>query len=218
MRRLVIGVFTSALVLVAPALAKPGQSASSVTIAASANPIAAGSSVKLTGQATGKKAAGAKVDLQAEPAGATSFSTVSSTTADTTGHYSFTAAPSVNTTYRAMTKTAPTATSPTLLVEVRVKVTIHVSTSRPAVGHMVGFSGFVSPAYTGKTVLIQWRSATGWRTVARVKLAAATPLGALSRSKYSVRIRFQKSGRYRARFDPANNANLPNTSPVRRLT
>ena len=218
MRRLVIVVFATTLVLAAPALGKPGQSSGSLTIAASTNPLVVGSSTMITGQVAGKKASGAKVDLQAEPAGSTNFSTVASTAAAANGHYAFTVTPSLNTTYRVMSKAAPSATSPNLLVKVRVKVTLHVSTARPAAGQRVRFSGFVLPAYTGKTVLIQRKTASGWRTVAQAKLVAATPLGALSRSKYSKRVRFHKSGQYRVRFNPANNANLPNTSPVRRLT
>jgi hypothetical protein len=213
-----MGGFALALVLVAPALGKPGQSSSSVTIAASKNPILVGSSTTITGQATGKKAAGAKVDLQAEAAGSTSFSTVSSTTADTTGHFTFTVAPTVNTTYRATTKTAPSATSPNVLVKVRVKVSLHVSATRPTVGTRVRFSGFVLPAYTGKIVLVQRTTPKGWRTVAQAKLVAASPTGALSRSRYSKGIRFRHSGRYRVRFNPPSAMNLANTSPARRLT
>lgn len=159
MKRLMIALFASALALVAPALGKPGPPSSSVTIAASANPIGFGFSTLISGQATGKKAAGSKVDLQVEPFPFTSFSTVSTTTADATGHYSFTVAPGVNTIYRVMAKTAPSATSANLLVKVLVKVTLRVSTTKPALGQLVRFSGFVLPAYTGKIVLIQRKTA-----------------------------------------------------------
>jgi hypothetical protein len=209
----------SALVLVAPALAKPGPSSSSATIAVSQNPIVVGSSTVLSGKVSGKKAAGAKVDLQAEPASSKAFSTVSSTTADASGHYSFKVTPSVNTTYRVMAKTAPSATSSNLLVKVRVRVTMRVSTTKPALGKRVRVFGSVLPAYTGKTVLIQRKTATGgWKTVAQAKLLAATPLGSITRSRYTKRIRFRKADVYRVWFNPANNANLPNSSPTRTLT
>lgn len=218
MRRLMIVVFASAGVLVAPALGKPGPMPSSVTIGASTNPIVVGSATLISGQATGKKAAGASVDLQAEPAGSSSFSKASSTTADSTGHYSFTVSPRVNTTYRVMAKTAPAATSSNLLVNVRVKVTIRVSTTKPVVGQLVRFSGFVFPAYAGKTVLIQRKTTKGWKTMAQATLVATTPLGSITRSKYRKRIRFRKSGLYRVRFSQTDNTNLPNSSPARRLT
>jgi hypothetical protein len=218
MRRLMIFMFALGMVLVAPALGKPGPMSSSVTIAASANPIVVGSSTLITGQVTGKKAAGASVDLQAEPAGSSSFSKVSTATADSTGHYSFKVSPSVNTTYRVVAKTAPSATSSNLPVDVRVKVTIRVSTTKPVAGQLVRFSGFVLPAYVGKTVLIQRKTTTGWKTMVQAKLVAATPLGSIARSKYTKRIRFRKSGLYRVRFSQTGNTNLPNSSPARRLT
>jgi hypothetical protein len=218
MRRLMIVTLASGIVLVAPALGRPGPSSSTATIAASQNPVVVGSSTMISGQATGKKAAGTTVNLQAEPAGSKSFSTVATTMADASGHYSFKVTPTVNTVYRVMAKTAPAATSSNLLVKVRVKVTLRVSTSSPAVGQLVRFSGSVLPAYTGKTVLIQRKTVTGWKTVGQAKLAASTPLGSITRSSYRKRIRFRKSGVYRVWFNPANNANLANSSPRRRLT
>jgi hypothetical protein len=86
------------------------------------------------------------------------------------------------------------------------------------VGHRVRFSGFVLPAYNGKVVLIQRMTRAGWKTVARARLAATTPLGSTARSRYSKRIRFRKRGTYRAWFNPADNARLPNSSPTRRLS
>lgn len=219
MKRVVLVVCASVLVVVAPALANPKpSSSSSVTIAASANPIVAGSSTVISGQVTGKKAAGTSVQLQDQPSTATSFSVGATTTADASGHYTFTVTPTVNTTYRVMAKTAPAAKSADVLVKVRVKVTMHVGTTSPVVGHLVRFSGLVLPAYNGKTVLIQRKTATGWKTVAQAKLAAATPLGSTARSKYQKRIRFRKSGTYRVWFNPNNNENLANSSPTRKLT
>ena len=104
MKRLMLVLFALTLALVAPALGKPGPSSSGVTIAASANPIVIGSSTLISGQASGKKAAGAKIALQAKPFPFTSFSTVSTTTADATGRYSITVAPRINTIYRVMAR------------------------------------------------------------------------------------------------------------------
>lgn len=220
MRPTIMVVLASAFVLVQPALSKPAPPVpSTATIAAAPNPVVFGSSTTITGQVTGKKASGATVDLQSQPFPYTApFSKVASATADATGHYRFGVAPSLNTLYRAVAKTAPTATSPNLLVKVRVKVTLHVSTSKPAVGQLVRFSGFLLPAYNGKAVQIQRKTRTGWKTVSRPKLVPATPSGGVARSKYSKRMRIRANGTYRVRFDPADGARLANASPTRRLT
>jgi hypothetical protein len=218
MKRLVIVLFASALVVAAQASGMPGPSSSSVTIAASAHRIVFGSSTLITGQVTGKKAAGASVQLQGEPFPYKSFSMVASTTADATGHYSFKVTPGLNTIYRATAKAAPSATSSNLLVQVRVRVTLRVATTTPAVGQRVRFSGSVLPAYNGKTVLIQRKTATGWRTIAQARLVAAQSLGSFTRSKYGRRIRLHRRGIYRVWFNPGDNARLPNSSPNRRLT
>src|SRR5579859_3485412 len=219
MKRLTVVLIASGLMLVPAALGKPPTGQSSVTIAASLNPVVFGSSTTISGQVTGKKAAGATVELQGEPFPSKAFSTVATVTANSTGHYSFTVVPTLNTMYRVMAKTAPSALSSNLLVRVRVKVTLHVSTTKPTPGQLVRFSGFVLPAYNGKVALIQRRTASGgWTTVARSKLAAAAPLGTIARSKFSKRVRVTKSGTYRVWFNPADNARLPNSSPTRKLT
>lgn len=218
MRRATIVVFALACVLVEPAFGKP-PAPSAVTIAAAPNPVVFGSSSTITGQVTGKKASGAAVELQSQPFPYSSpFLVVARTTADATGRYRFQVIPGLNTMYRALAKAAPAATSPNLLVKVRVRVTLGVSASRPAVGQLVRFSGFVLPAYNGKFVQIQRKTLTGWKTVAQAKLLAAAPLRGVARSKYSKRLRIRRSGTYRVRFNPADGARLSNTSSNRRLT
>jgi hypothetical protein len=76
----------------------------------------------------------------------------------------------------------------------------------------------VLPAYNGQAAQIQRKTATGWKTVARAKLVAATPVGGVARSKYSKRLRISSSATYRVRFTPADGSRLTNTSPTRRLT
>jgi len=215
-----IVLFASAFVLVQPALGKPpGPGQSGATIAAAPNPIVFGSSSSITGQVTGKKAAGATVELQSEPFPYKApFATVGSTTADATGHYSFKVTPGLNTLYRVTAKTAPSTMSTNVLVKVRVRLSLRVSTTRPAAGQLVRFSGFVLPAYNGRSVQIQRKTATGWKTVAQAKLVATTPVGGVARSKYSKGVRIPRSGTYRAWFNPADGARLPKSGPTRRLT
>jgi hypothetical protein len=224
MRRFVIVVFVLALALGGPALAKkpvsPGGSpASSATIAATPNPVVFGGLTTISGQVTGKKNSGAAVSLESKPFPYTApFTKIANATADATGHYSFKVVPSLNTIYHAVAKVAPAATSLDLLVKVRVRVTLSVSTTKPAVGQLVRFQGFVIPAYNGQAALIQRKTPTGWRTVARAKLVAASPLATIARSKYTKRLQIRSSGTYRVRFAPADGSRLANTSPTRALT
>jgi hypothetical protein len=222
MKRAVAVAFVLALALVSPVLAKkpgsPAPSTSSATIAATPNPVLFGGLTTISGLVTGKKASGAAVSLESKPFPYTGpFTRIAGTTADATGHYSFKVAPSLNTIYNVVAKVGPSATSSNLLVKVRVRVTLGVSTLKPAVGQLVRFQGFVLPAYNGQAVQIQRRTPTGWRTVARAKLVAAAPLATIARSKYTKRLRIRSSGTYRVRFAPADGSRLANTSPTRAL-
>jgi hypothetical protein len=218
MRRMIVAVFVSALALAGPALAaKPPKPASSaVTISASPRTVLFGSTTAITGQATGNKSAGATVELQ-EQKSAGQFATVMSATADSTGHYTFKVAPTQNTAYRVLAHTAPQATSPVTTVKVLVKVTLGVSTTTPKAGSKVRFFGFVLPAYNGKFVQIQRRTVSGWKTVARKALVAATPVAGVARSKYSLRLLIRASGTYRAYFNPSDGLRQPNASSLKHL-
>lgn len=223
MRRAGLVAFALALAVAAPALGRHASAhapvASAVTITAAPNPVVFGASTTIAGQATGKKATGATVDLEAQPAPFTGpFSRTASTTTDATGHYSFRVVPGLNTLYKVIVHTAPSATSANLLVKVRVRVTLGVSTSRPAIGQRVRFRGLVLPAYNGKLVRIQHRTRRGWVTIARATLTAATPAGGVARSQYGKRVRITVGGAYRVFFDPADHLRLPNASRTVTLT
>ena len=217
MKRGVLAAVLGLLAFAVPALA--AQPTSTATIAVSNSTVTIGSPVTITGQIAGKKASGATVTLQSLPAPYSgAYATVTNVTADSTGHYSFTVKPAISTDYRVLGKAAPTATSAVAKVNVRVAVSSHVSTSKPAKGAMVKFSGFVTPAYNGKEVSIQRKTASGWKTVARAKLAAAAASGGLTRSKYSRRVKVSKSGTYRVWFNPADGRLLANASTTHTLT
>jgi len=223
MKRAVAVVFVLALALVSPVLARkpgaPGPSTSSATIAATPNPVLFGGLTTISGLVTGKKSGGAAVSLESKPFPYTGpFTKIAGTTADATGHYSFKVVPSLNTIYDVVAKLAPAATSPNLLVKVRVRVTLAVSTLKPAIGQLVRFQGFVLPAYNRQAAQIQRKTSSGWKTVARATLVAAAPVGTIARSKYTKRLRIRSSGTYRVRFAPADGSRLVNTSPTRRLT
>jgi hypothetical protein len=198
----------------------PGKGgASKATIATAPNVVTFGSSTAITGHATGKHGPGEMVQLEGRPAPYTSsFKVIATTTADQSGHYVFRVAPWLNTDYHVVANVAPPATSPDMFVKVRVRVTARVSTSTPVIGHAVRFSGYVLWAYNRRYVQIQRRTATGWKTVGRARLVAATPSGAIARSKYSQRLKVRSSGTYRVRFNPADGMRLANSSPTRTLT
>jgi hypothetical protein len=203
MRRAVLGVSLLGFVLVQPALAarssisaKPTKpSASAVTIAATPNPAVFGASTTIAGRVTGKHSGGVAVSLETKPFPYTGgFTRAATAKADAAGHYSFKIVPSLNALYNVVAKASPTATSANVLVKVRVKLTLGVSTSKPATGQRVRFRGFVLPAYNGQAAQIQRKTATRWKTVSRAKLVAATPVGGVARSKYSKRLRISSSG------------------------
>jgi len=76
-----------------------------------------------------------------------------------------------------------------VFVRVRLRVSFSVSDATPKRGARVRFSGTVAPAHAGKPVLIQKKTASGYKTVAR---ATTT-----STSKYSKSLRIKSKGTYR---------------------
>ncbi len=114
------------------------------------------------------------------------------TASASTGAYSFPGvAPSANTYYRALSDGA---TSATVLVSVSFRVGIFVSRLHPLRGTTVRFHGRVGPRHNGLHVLVQWLGPRGhWNTIKPTRLRGAG--GGLS--FYSVRVRIERSGRYR---------------------
>ena len=99
-------------------------------------------------------------------------------------------------------------------VQVRTRVSLHVSTTTPAVGARVKFSGSVTPAHDGQMVLIQRRSRTGrFVTVATTELLHTTTGGSI----YRKTLRIKASGTYRViKSHDAHNA--IGVSALRRIT
>jgi hypothetical protein len=152
--------------------------------------------------------------LKAAPYPYTSFVQVATATTDIQGVYHFAQSPKFNTEYRVMAKSKSQATSTTLLVQVRTRVSLRLSTTTPAVGARVKFSGSVTPAHDGQIVLIQ----RGSRTGTFVTIATATLLHtATGASVYRKTLRIKASGTYRVvKSHDANNA--IGVSGPRRLT
>ena len=196
--------------------APPGQNA--VTIATNPRSVTFGRPTTISGQVTGQGNAGVEVVLESNPAPFTGGfkNTGVKATTNATGAYTMAVTPTVNTRYRVVARTKPPVTSPETLVNVRVRVTLHLSDRTPAVGRRVRFFGAVTPGHDGKVVRIQRRFRTGWRTVARAGLVATTPVNGVARSKFSRRIRILRNGTFRARVSPADGDHVRGTSARRR--
>lgn len=132
------------------------------------------------------------------------------TTAD--GNYTFSIAPALGTKYRVTTEAKPAVTSPEVNVLVTWAVSMRVSDSTPNKGARVRFSGAVKPAYPNGKVLIQRRTAAGFKTVKETIMTA----GDATQSTYSVRVRVRNTGKYRAVVQAANGLE-DGISRVRRL-
>jgi hypothetical protein len=192
----------------------------SVTIAASPGRVTFGRMTTISGRVSGTANAGVRVTLEANAYPYTTGFKPTTLTATTTatGAYSLGVAPRVNTRYLVVAKTRPPVTSRQITVWVRVKVTLRVSTRKPARGTLVRFSGTITPAHNGKFALIQRRTSTGaWKTVASVRLVAGVPVNGIAVSKFARRLRISHNGTYRVRVNPKDGNHVAGTSATRTL-
>jgi hypothetical protein len=173
-----------------------------------------GASTQLAGQVVGAIAGGAKVALKENPFPFTGLKNVGDTQADGNGRFAFTRAPTVNSQYQASTTAKPTATSATILVFVRPRVSLFVSDSHPSSGQRVVFSGRVKPPHNAHLVVIQRLTLGKWRPIRRATLV---PSLNPDFSTYRTTIIIRRGGRYRTHFGhDADHA--PSSSAARRLT
>ncbi|MEA2272428.1 MAG: hypothetical protein QOI98_1136 [Solirubrobacteraceae bacterium] len=170
-----------------------------VSLAASPNPATFGHSTKLTGQVAGPASGGSVVTLQAKPYPYTgAFAQVgNSVIASSSGAFSFTDSPLLNTQYRVVArKGGTTLVSPTVLERVRISVSTNISDTTPRAGQKVRFSGSVKPPHVGATVRVQRRTSTGkYVTIAKAHVHAVSA----TRGSYSIRVRISKTGYYKVR-------------------
>ncbi|HVL95575.1 MAG TPA: hypothetical protein VM266_06910 [Solirubrobacteraceae bacterium] len=216
-RTLAIAALLTAAVAAAPVVAAPPDNA--VNVVAKPKTVVFGKSTVLSGQVTGSGNGGVSVTLQSTPAPYTEgFKNVGNpVTTDANGFYSFTVTPQVNTRYRVTAKAKPTVESAPVEVLVRPRVTLRVSDKTPRRGQRVRFAGVVTPAHDGAQARIQRRTRSGWRTLKTTTLAAATPVEGVTRSRYSVRMRVRRDGRYRAFVVTGDADHAPGRSRARRL-
>ena len=177
--------------------AKPPPDTYQLTLAAGSSTVTFGNSTKLSGRLTGDSpVAGQEVKLQSDGFPFDGFKQTATTTTDTAGTYKFTVTPALNTMYRATVKSKPPATSPQVLVKVRMKVSLRVSDSSVDAGDLVSFRGSVKPQHDGNVVDIQKRRHDGsYKTIAHARLKDAGD----TRSRYSRRVRIRRGGVYRVK-------------------
>jgi hypothetical protein len=187
-----------AAVCAGPALAakppKPPKPNPNLTIKTSAPAVTFGRTVTLSGT-TKNVAAGTTVELQENPFPYAGFKPTGKTAVvDPAGNWSVAGvAPQVHTQYRVQAKTSPPSESTAVTVRVALRVSFRVSDSTPKRGARVRLFGTVAPAHDGKPVLIQKKTATGYKTVTRTTLLD----NGTATSKYSKRLRIRRNGTYR---------------------
>ncbi|MCW3047807.1 MAG: peptidase and in kexin sedolisin [Solirubrobacterales bacterium] len=195
-----------------PARAKPGTTAVSLT----AKPaiVTWGQTTTFTGKVTGSGAA-TTVEIQRDPYPfGDGFAMQRSIATAKNGSFSVALLATVNTQYRAVATGPNAATSPTVLVRVRPKVGLSLSTATPTAGSTVRFFGSVKPPHDASPVSIQKRTATGsWTTVARAVLRAA----GTTRSAYSKLVTIRRAGTYRVKI-AAHGDHLSGVSRERTIT
>lgn len=164
-----------------------------VTIAALPDPITFGELTSLTGRVASPRPSHVAVILQRSPSAGGPWTEAATTTAASTGSYSFSdLAPSANTYYRVLSDGA---TSTPLLVLVHLRVGLSVSRRHPPAGSVVRFEGHAAPAHRGHLVLIQRLGPRGhWHTIRLTRVRGSW--------FYSVKVRITRSGRYRAVVPP----------------
>jgi hypothetical protein len=171
---------------------KTGAVPAGVTLDARHDPITFGELTSLSGRVLSPASSRPTVTLQRADTAGGPWIDVASTTAASTGAYSFSyLAPSANTYYRALNDGA---TSATLLLSVRFRASLVLSRRNPPVGTLVRFHGRVAPGHRGHLVLLQRLGPRGrWHTIRFMRLRG---LGAGS-SFFSVKVRIERSGRWR---------------------
>src|SRR3954463_13934874 len=180
-----------ALVCAGPAVAakpppKPPKANPNLTIKTSAGAVTFGRTITLSG--TSKNIpAGTTIEVQQNPYPYAGFKPTGKTgVVDPSGNWTIPGvAPQSHTQYKVTAKTSPPTDSGTVFVRVRLRVSFSVSDRTPKRGARVRFYGTAAPAHDGKPVLIQKKTATGYKTVAHTTLLD----NGTATSRYSKKLR-----------------------------
>lgn len=160
-----------------------------MTIATAPNPSVSGRRVTITGAAP---AEGDQVILWERLPGRQTFRRVASTTAGTSGSYTFVLRPTTNLALYAAWGTLP---SRTVTQSVDAAVTLRALAAPVGRSVSIAFAGLVSPSHNGQRIALQRRFVRGWRTVAYLRMHSAHDHASRFGRQLIVR-----RGRHRARF------------------
>jgi hypothetical protein len=192
----------------------PSAKQTAVSLAASRGVVVIGQSATLTGQVTGRGAAGASVQLESDAYPYGDFTPLGpAQTSTSEGRFRFVVKPSRTTRFRVTARGAKVVASNGVSVAVRKRVTVAVSDLTPARGARVRFSGFVYPRHIGRYVYVQRRAAGRWVNVGRALLRAST----VARARYSRIVKVNGSATYRVVAPKDDGDHLAGRSPLRRL-
>ena len=193
---------------------KGGKPNPNLTIRASAAAVTFGRTFAVSGTTKGM-AAGTTIEVQQNPYPYAGFRPTGKTgVVDPAGNWSVAGiAPQMHTQYKVVAKSSPPTESAAVFVRVPLRVSFSVGDSTPKKGARVRFYGTVAPAHDGKPLLIQRKTATGYRTVARSALLD----NGTANSKYSRRVRIGATGTYRVVVESADQDHDNGTSRSRTL-
>jgi hypothetical protein len=159
-----------------------------ISLAASPNPVTFGQLTSLSGRVLGPRPSHPAVTLRSAPSPSGPWTDAASTTAASSGAYSFpNVFASANTYYQVQSSGASSAT---VFVSVRFRVGLSVSRLHPPAGSLVRFHGRVAPLHRGQLVLIQKLGSHGrWHTIRLTRLGRF--------GFYSLKIRIRRTGLWR---------------------
>jgi hypothetical protein len=211
-RTLLIG--AAAMAAFAPAASathKPGHgTAGNLTIGVTPTTVKFGGTVTLSGKLSGPNNSGRTVTVRQDPFPVDTFADAGSATTSTTGDWSLTQEPGVNTRYQA--RSGGDESSP-VDVMVRPAIRLRVSDRTPRAGQRVRFFGRLCPEHDGAALALQRRTPSGWRTVRTTTLK---DIAGSTCSKFSRRLRVRRDRAYRMRFG-GDADHVAGNSRVRRL-
>lgn len=184
------------------------------TLSASPSPVLFGGTVTLQGVLAGTGNSGRQVALQQRPFPYTAaFTTIGNPqVTGSSGAFSFPLLGiTTNTQYRTITTVGTKVFSDVVTLGVAVKLTTKISTHTVHRGHLVRFSGTITPAKVGALFAIQKLNSRGtWVTLA----GGVARGGGTTFTRYTKRIHVRRSGSYRVFVGVADGLQVSNTGTV----
>lgn len=160
---------------------------------------------------SGTATAGAPLVLWRKRAGQSSFQQAATTTADTTGKYTFTLMRGTVMADQEWYVTSNGTRSSTITQQVKAIVALASSTRSTVVGHEIVLRGHVTPSHAGQTVLLEISRGGAWQVIAKPRLG--------NTSTYTASHSFGRSGAVKLRVVlRSDSRNQQSTSPTLTVT